>query len=264
METTANSDYIKWKCIFPRDDTNSENMACERANVSNVVLERAKVTSERGQRILIFVPNPRSNTALSNGTMSNANPRNNLVSRLISANLLRNFRLPLEDNASVRGLFIPRKLSTRAKRFVASSCFTNQSKTAVTGKSFVELLDLSMGWAKQDHENCHYRMNERVLSKNYGRVLVIPFSHSSSFLSIFKQRFSNLIDKVYIYLWNCYSGIFSGVLFWNMYVAAIWYIVPMVLWVTITMCYVFTGSSVLLVNLCLLRRKYRMYVSAWW
>lgn len=252
--------------MFPRDDTNGENMACKRANVSNVVRERAKVTSERGQWILIFVPNPCSNTALSNGTMSNAKPRNNLVSRLISANLLRNFRLPLEDNASVRGLFIPRKLSTASTTRQTLCCFIvfHQSKTAVTGKSFVELLDLSMGWAKQDHENCHYRMNERVLSENYGRVLLIPFSHSSSFLSIFKQRFSSLIDKVYIYLWNCYSGIFSGVLFWNMYVAAIWYIVPMVLWVTITMCYVFTGSSVLLVNLCFLRRKYRMYVSVWW
>lgn len=109
--------------MFPRDDTNGENMACERANVSNVVRERAKVTSERGQRILIFVPNPRSNTALSNGTMSNAKPRNNLVSRLISANLLRNFRLPLEDNASVRGLFIPRKLSTASTTRQTLCCF---------------------------------------------------------------------------------------------------------------------------------------------
>lgn len=123
METTANSGYIKWKCMFPRDDTNGENMACKRANVSNVVRERAKVTSERGQWILIFVPNPRLNTALSNGTMSNAKPRNNLVSRLISANLLRNFRLPLEDNASVRGLFIPRKLSTASTTRQTLCCF---------------------------------------------------------------------------------------------------------------------------------------------
>lgn len=109
--------------MFPRDDTNGENMACERANVSNVVRERAKVTSERGQRILIFVRNPRSNTALSDGTVSNAKPRSNLVSTLISANLLRNFRFPLEDNASVRGLFIPRKLSTASNSRQTFCCF---------------------------------------------------------------------------------------------------------------------------------------------
>lgn len=113
METTANSDNIKWKCMFPRDDM----------NVSNVVRKRAKVASERGQRILIFVPNPRSNTTLSNGTMPNVKLRNNLISRLISANLLRNFQVPLEDNASVRGLFIPRKLSTASITRRTLCCF---------------------------------------------------------------------------------------------------------------------------------------------